>query len=499
MDNIFNPKAEEENLASLEKLHAQSTTYPTLPTPELLATGSLSLVPSITNTRSEQDVIRHITSDIVPAITGQALSPRYYGFVTGSSLPIAAWADTLVTRIDQNVQVHLPHQSIATEVEDRALHMLGELLRLGDGFEGRTFTTGATGSNVLGLACGREAIIEKRGGNVGEDGLLGACMAAGIRNIQVLTSGGHSSLSKAASVVGLGRQSVKELGVSADEPWKLDVDAVEAHLQKEGNATIIGISAGEVNTGRFAVDGLAGMKRLRALADKYGAWIHVDGAFGIFARCLDEIAGFEDFKRQAEGIELADSITVDGHKILNVPYDCGMFFTRSQSTLPSVFANPNAAYLAGGSASKISSPLNNGLENSRRFRALPVYATLLSQGQNGFAAMISRMVLLARRIAGWIRASEQYDLLPGGDWDIEKETFIIVLFRARDNKSNENLVEKINATRQMYVSGTKWKGEKAVRIAVSTWKVDVERDGRIVEQILAAVAEGRDFELVQVK
>jgi len=318
MDDIVNPEAEEAILASLEKLHAQSTTYPTLPTPELLATGSSSLVPSIANTKSEQDVIRHITADIVPALTGQGLSPRYYGFVTGSSLPIAAWADTLVTRIDQNVQVHLPHQSVATEVEDRALRMLGELLRLGDSFEGRTFTTGATGSNVLGLACGREAIIEKRGGHVGEDGLLGACVAAGISNIQVLTSGGHSSLSKAASVVGLGRQSVKELGVSADEPWKLDIDALEAHLQKEGTATIIGISAGEVNTGRFAVDGLAGMKRLRALADEYGAWIHVDGAFGIFARCLDDTADFEDLKRQVEGIELADSITVDGHKILNV-------------------------------------------------------------------------------------------------------------------------------------------------------------------------------------
>jgi len=106
--------------------------------------------------------------------------------------------------------------------------------------------------------------------------------------------------------------------VSADEPWKLDIDALEAHLQKEGTATIIGISAGEVNTGRFAVDGLAGMKRLRALADEYGAWIHVDGAFGIFARCLDDTADFEDLKRQVEGIELADSITVDGHKILNV-------------------------------------------------------------------------------------------------------------------------------------------------------------------------------------
>lgn len=179
---------------------------------------------------------------------------------------------------------------------------------------------------------------------------------------------------------------------------------------------------------------------------------------------------------------------------MSQPYDCGMFYTRSLSTLQAVCTNPNAAYLSGGGVSSIPSPLNSGLENSRRFRALPVYAALLSEGQAGFSRMVTNMTLLSRRIASFIRGSPHYDLLPEGEWAVD-EVFIIVLFRARHRALNEALVERINETRQMYVSGTKWRGEKAVRIAVSNWKVDVERDGGIVEGILSAVAEGRTFDI----
>lgn len=171
-----------------------------------------------------------------------------------------------------------------------------------------------------------------------------------------------------------------------------------------------------------------------------------------------------------------------------------MFYTRSLATLQAVCTNPNAAYLSSGGASLIPSPLNSGLENSRRFRALPVYAALLSEGQLGFSRLVTNMTLLSRRIAKFIRASPHYDLLPEGDWGID-EVFIIILIRAKDKELNETLVGRINETRQMYVSGTKWRGEKAVRIAVSNWKVDVERDGRVVEAILSAVAEGRKFDI----
>lgn len=260
---------------------------PTLPGPEKLARARASL-PDATAVdylagRGPEATLSHLLDDIVPGLNGQNRSGRYWGFVTGSTLPIAEAADNIVSAYDQNVQVHLPDETIVTEVEDAALKMLLRLLKFGEPeqWEGRTFTTGATGSNILGLACGREAVVTARitdsSESVGELGLLQACRRAGIEEIQVLTSMGHSSLSKAASVVGLGRSSVKLLPYSDAEPWRLNIDAVERELRRENVGSIISISAGEVNTGRFATTGVEDMKRLRRLADRYGAWIHVDG------------------------------------------------------------------------------------------------------------------------------------------------------------------------------------------------------------------------------
>ncbi len=196
--------------------------------------------------------------------------------------PIAEVADNIVSAFDQNVQVHLPDQSVSTIVEDKALAMLVELLDLGAAWEGRTFTTGATGANVLGLACGREAVISHRlkgTQGVAELGLLAACVEAGVKEIQVLTTMGHSSLYKAASVVGLGRGSVKEIPFSKGEPWRMDIELLERELERDsdGVVSIIVLSAGEVNTGRFATNGKTEMRRIRDLCDKYGAWLHVDG------------------------------------------------------------------------------------------------------------------------------------------------------------------------------------------------------------------------------
>jgi glutamate/tyrosine decarboxylase-like PLP-dependent enzyme len=285
MGDFFALETQQSRLALLQQQHEDVSDPATLPPlPALRAAESAlasSSSPDYLSGQSADAVVEHITRDIIPALNGQGRSSRYYGFVTGGVLPVAEWADNVVSHLDQNVQVHLPDQTVATAVEDKALEMLAALLRLGDGWKGRTLTTGATGSNVLGLACGREAVVSGRlaaaDGSVGELGLLAACLRAGIEEIQVLTSTGHSSLSKAASVVGLGRQSVKELSLSKDEPWRLDLDAVEEHLQRPRTASIIAVSSGEVNTGRYGIQGIEEMKRLRALADKYGAWIHVDG------------------------------------------------------------------------------------------------------------------------------------------------------------------------------------------------------------------------------
>lgn len=283
MGDLFNLEAQK---ARLERRFNSPSNDPTLPSQSALQAADSSLSQRSPESSSwlsgcaAQDVVQHIITDIVPALNGQAQSSRYFGFVTGGTLPIAEWADNVVSRMDQNVQVHLPGQTVATVVEDRALEMLAGLLKLGGGWKGRTFTTGATASNVLGLACGREATLGKKlnkQGSVGELGLLAACLKAGVTEVQVLTSGGHSSLSKAASVVGFGRQSVKELRLNDEEPWRLDISGLERELQKPNTLSVIAISAGEVNTGRFALQGVEEMERVRELADQYGAWIHVDG------------------------------------------------------------------------------------------------------------------------------------------------------------------------------------------------------------------------------
>jgi glutamate/tyrosine decarboxylase-like PLP-dependent enzyme len=171
-----------------------------------------------------------------------------------------------------------------------------------------------------------------------------------------------------------------------------------------------------------------------------------------------------------------------------------MFLTRSPAILQSVFTNPNAAYLSTGGASTIPSPLNIGLENSRRFRALPAYAVLLSEGRPGMANLLANMTALSRQVAAFLRDSEHYELLPDDGANLN-EIFMIVLFRAKNSSLNDELVQKINGTRQMYVSGTSWKGEKAVRMAVSNWMVDVARDFKVVTSILNHVAEGKVFDI----
>lgn len=154
-----------------------------------------------------------------------------------------------------------------------------------------------------------------------------------------------------------------------------------------------------------------------------------------------------------------------------------------------MFRNPNAAYLPPSESRTIQNPLDIGIENSRRFRALPVYAVLLSEGRQGMSDMFARMVRMARRVAAFVRASEEYELLLD-----EEEVGVIVLFRATNAGLNKILVQRINETRDIYVSPTSWQGSPAIRLAVSSWRVDVEKDGVVVEGILKEVAKKYQLE-----
>lgn len=275
-----------ETRNALNKLYDGEQSASVLPDEAALSHARESLIQHLPEEGlGVERVVSHLQKDIAPALNGNSLTPNYYGFVTGGSTPVASLADNFVTAYDQNVQVHLPNDTIATEVEDKALLELCELLDLDTNeWRHRTFTTGATASNVTGLACGREFVIAEASaahGNsqvasVGEVGIFAAMRAAGLDKIQILTTVPHSSLSKAASLVGLGRDAVKSIGLS-DSPHKFDMIRLEECLKEYRTASIVAISCGEVNTGCYATSNLEEMQSIRKLCDLNGAWIHVDG------------------------------------------------------------------------------------------------------------------------------------------------------------------------------------------------------------------------------
>ena len=327
---------------------------------------------------------------------------------------------------------------------------------------------------------------------------------AGVRKIQVLSTLPHSSISKAASIVGIGRRNIVSIAMPND-PLQIDIVRLQQEASKQDVVSILAVSAGEVNTGRFATNSLEQWTQIRQICDENGVWIHVDGAFGLFGRLFsereEEHTGYEQIAKGVRGLELADSITGDCHKLLNVPYDCGVFFTRHKSLMEDVFSNGNAAYLTSAAKSSygfddgfgaIQSPMNIGIENSRRFRALPVYTTLMAYGREGYLDMLKRQIGLARRVTRWLLHDDRFEVLPSAtSAEKEKETlaktFIVVLFRAKDDNVMKTLVKSINGTGRIYVTGTVWDGKAAARIAVSNWQVDVERDGRLIESVLDEV------------
>ncbi|KIW15578.1 hypothetical protein PV08_05626 [Exophiala spinifera] len=497
----------------LDKIQAQSN----ISTP-------FSAIASSSSPQTLQALAEHLASTVLPNLNLASLSPNYYGFVIGGATPAALLGDFLASIYDQNVHVHLPAETISTTVEAATLNLLVQLFRLPaadwslaqpGGHGGGVFTTGATASNILGLGLGREYVVHnalKRTGittdpdaSVGEHGLAELLVKAGKIKIQVLSTLPHSSIAKAASVVGIGRRNVISISVE-DDPLRIDMERLRLEASRPDVLNILAVSAGEVNTGRFATDSGATMGRLREICDEFGIWMHVDGAFGLFGRVLPpDDAEYEQVIRGVEGLELADSITGDCHKLLNVPYDCGVFFTRHKHLSEDVFGNPGAAYLKvrDGDGDGVQSPLNIGLENSRAFRALPVYCTLLNYGREGYVDMLRRQIALARRVARWLWNDARFEVLGSkpGQRETEAEmvarTYIIVLFRLREGDDGDvdgrrrrrrDFVKNVNATGKIYISGTVWEGEPAARIAVSNWQADVKRDGDLIESVLHEVA-----------
>jgi glutamate/tyrosine decarboxylase-like PLP-dependent enzyme len=482
---------------------AKRSAGPPLPTPDAITASTSHLTQTSLPARGLGDAatLETITSTIIPSMSSQTLHTGYLAFVSGGCLPIAGIADNIATAVDSNVMVHTKSMSAATLVEATALRMLVQLLNLPEAeWQGRTMTSGATGSNILALAAGLHEVLNRklrsRGATrtVSDVGVLRACLAAGVMEVKILCAGHHSSIGKAASILGLGRDCVVDVA-DAKRGWALDLTRVENLLKDSDEARTVYlfvVTAGEVNTGRLGTEGSL-LARLHALIQKHlpqhGAWIHVDGAFGIFNRALPAAPEFQALIDGCQGLEHADSIAADAHKCLNVPYDCAFVLTRQVEHLRAVCSNGTAAYLAAGADDGlgVESPMNVRLENSSRFRALPVYAVLLAHGRAGLAEMFAGQVRLARFIVKHLQTHPGYTILglntEERGVDVQ-QCGISVLFSAVDDGINDTLLARINNQNLIFVSGTAWEGRKAVRIAVAGWKTDVNVVGRAVVQAL---------------
>jgi glutamate/tyrosine decarboxylase-like PLP-dependent enzyme len=364
--------------------------------------------------------------------------PRYLGFVTGGTTPAALVGDWLVTTYDQNVGSD--GDSIATTVEHETLALLRALFGLPDTFEG-AFVTGATMANFVALATARQWAGQRLGVDVSEQGLWG------LPPIPLLAGSAHASVIKSLSMLGMGRQVAEKLP-SLPGRMAVDPQGVRSRLAElKGAPAIVVASAGEVNTGDY--DDIA---TLADLCEEYGAWLHVDGAFGLFAACDPARAHL------LRGLERADSVTADGHKWLNVPYDCGFVFTRHLNLNQQVF-KVTAAYLGGSSDISHRTP-----EDSRRFRALPAWMTLMAYGRAGYRAIVSRCCDLAQALAQALEASPTFELLAPAHLNI-----VCFALRGADSARRDRFLHALKADGRVLLTPTLFAGQPAIRAAFSNW------------------------------
>jgi glutamate/tyrosine decarboxylase-like PLP-dependent enzyme len=386
--------------------------------------------------------------------------PRYFGFVVGGSLDAALVADVLASGWDQN-GFNAALSPAALAFEDVAGRWLKELLRL-PATASVGFVTGAQAANTVGLAAARQHVLTQRGWDIAQDGLFGA------PRIRVLASvERHATIDRALRLLGIGEGAITEL--PADGNGALDPDALAAAVAVDPDRpTIVCAQAGNVNTG--ACDDL---ERIVAAAHAAEAWVHVDGAFGLWAAASAQTSPL------VAGLELADSWACDGHKWLNVPYDVGYAFCAHPEMHAAAMAY-TAAYLSGQVEGRTLGGGDFVLESSRRARGFATWAALRSLGRSGVADLVDRCCRLAQRLAAGL------DALP--DIDIVNDVVLNqVLVRVGDEDVTARTEQRVQDDGTCWLGTTTWRGERLLRVSVSNWST-TEAD---IDATVAAIAKAR--------
>lgn len=373
---------------------------------------------------------------------------RYWGFVTGGTTPAALVGDWLSSTFDTNLSDRT--SSVAAHIEDEALRLLRDLFTLPDDYHG-VFVSGATMANFVALATAREWAGQQRGISLAEAGLYGQ------PPIPILSAEPHSSTMKSLAMAGMGRTHLQRVAQLPNNREAMDMDDLRRRLAAlDGSPSIVVASAGTVNTGDF--DDFVALGQLKT---EFPFWFHVDGAFGGFAACSPHYAHL------IAGIEAADSITIDAHKWLNVPYDSAMVFTRYPQIQSAVFRN-SAAYLdTGGDAPDF---LHFTPENSRRLRALPAWFTLLAYGKAGYRDIVERNIANAQHLSAHISASDTFRLLA-------PTRLNIVCFTLTNTPTTATIRHLLNDLREdgrVFMTPTVFQGVPGIRAAFVNWRTTAE-------------------------
>lgn len=404
------------------------------------------------------DVVDYLAAHAEPGLMAMP-SGRFFGWVIGGTLPAALAADWMVSSWDQNTAMRHATPAAAV-IEEAAGHWLLDLLGL-PAESDVGFVTGATMANFTCLSAARWRLLKDAGWDLDADGLFGAprirCVVGQER---------HDSVDLSLRYLGLGRPS----GVPADGQGRILPAELDRILGEGTGPALVCLQAGNVHSGAFDP-----FTEAIGVARKHGAWVHVDGAFGLWAAAAPELSAL------TEGLQSADSWATDAHKTLNVPYDCGIAVVKEPMALRAAMGI-QASYLiheVDGAAD----PFDTVPELSRRARGVPVWAALRSLGKDGVTALIRQLTGRAAQLAERLAAVDDVEVLNDVDY-----TQVSLAFG--DNATTRAVTARIIADGHVWMSGSSWKGRDILRISVSNWSTsedDVTVAVKAVEEALAAV------------
>jgi glutamate/tyrosine decarboxylase-like PLP-dependent enzyme len=411
-----------------------------------------------------EEVIRSLIEGADPGIMGTP-SPRFFGFVIGGSLPETIAADWLAAVWDQNSGLYAaaPATSILEEI---AAGWLLDVLHLPRNAS-VGFVTGGQMANFTCLAAARHHVLKQAGWNVEEDGLQGAP-----RLTVVASEERHITIDRSFRFLGLGSGSVR--AVEADDQGRMHPDALRAALREVTGPVIVCAQAGNVNTGACEA-----LQDICDAAHEAGAWVHVDGAFGLWATASPKL------RHLVAGVEEADSWATDAHKWLNVPYDCGIAICAHPDAHRAAMGT-RASYLVHSQEGKERDEMDWNPEFSRRARAVPTYVALKVLGRSGVAEMIERSCACASRFAEQLGAEDGIEVL-----NQVVLNQVLVRFLSEDGDHDGRTRRVIQAVQEdgtLWLGGSVWKGMGVMRISVSNWATTAADVDRSVDAILKAAA-----------